>query len=114
GRRSQKQDSPKSSKDVVLSLDDTLLQIQTNANTHYFACTTCPHSQPITTPQIQKSYPTRKKVDDILGGENAWDNVDRTMVFGDVYFLQMQICSVDEPVSVFYKCVKCAHQWNDK
>ena len=100
-------------------LDGTLLQIQTTPQNH-FTCPTCPYSLPITTPQISKSYPTRKKVDDILGGEKAWENVDRTMAvcpqcsFGEAYFMQMQIRSADEPMSVFYKCVKCSHQWNDK
>jgi DNA-directed RNA polymerase III subunit RPC11 len=32
----------------------------------------------------------------------------------EAYFMQMQIRSADEPMSIFYKCVKCAHQWNDK
>jgi DNA-directed RNA polymerase III subunit RPC11 len=100
-------------------LDGSLLQIHT-APTNHFACPTCPYSQPITTPQISKSFPTRKKVDDILGGEKAWENVDRTMAVcpacscGEAYFMQMQIRSADEPMSVFYKCVKCSHQWNDK
>ncbi|KAL7532827.1 hypothetical protein ACHAXR_004874 [Thalassiosira sp. AJA248-18] len=107
-------------------LDGTLLQIITSTGTsessnHIFACTTCPYSQPITQPQIQKTYPAnRKKVDDILGGAGAWENVDRTMAvcpscsFGEAYFMQMQIRSADEPMSVFYKCVKCSNQWNDK
>jgi len=100
-------------------LDGSLLQIFTTPTNH-FACPTCPYSQPIIQPQISKSYPTRKKVDDILGGEKAWENVDRTMSvcpgcsYGEAYFMQMQIRSADEPMSVFYKCVKCSHQWNDK
>lgn len=112
-------------------LDGTLLQIMASSSTtsstheastkHIFACTTCPYSQPITIPQQQKSYPTnRKKVDDILGGASAWENVDRTSAVcpgcshNEAYFMQMQIRSADEPMSVFYKCVKCSHQWNDK
>ena len=115
-------------------LDGTLLQITTSSSSaasggtphesstkHIFACTTCPYSQQIKRPQIQKSYPTnRKKVDDILGGASAWENVDRTMTvcpacnYNEAYFMQMQIRSADEPMSVFYKCVKCSHQWNDK
>ena len=116
-------------------LDGTLLQIITTSNsnsssssmfnnessTQLFACTTCPYSQQIHTSQIQKSYPiNRKKVDDILGGANAWVNVDRTSAVcpscscGEAYFMQMQIRSADEPMSVFYKCVQCSHQWNDK
>ncbi|KAL7527903.1 hypothetical protein ACHAWF_002356 [Thalassiosira exigua] len=109
-------------------LDGTLLQIITASDasigdspSHIFACTTCPYSQPISSPQIQKTHPAnRKKVDDILGGAGAWENVDRTAAVCPVcshteaYFMQMQIRSADEPMSVFYKCVKCSHQWNDK
>mmetsp|Transcript_11907 Transcript_11907/g.20680 ORF Transcript_11907/g.20680 Transcript_11907/m.20680 type:complete len:114 (+) Transcript_11907:129-470(+) len=108
-------------------LDGTLLQIIGSSSEggdsthHMFACTTCPYSQPITAPQIAKTFPpNRKKVDSILGGAGAWENVDRTMAvcpacsFGEAYFMQMQIRSADEPMSVFYKCVKCSHQWNDK
>mmetsp|Transcript_12075 Transcript_12075/g.22500 ORF Transcript_12075/g.22500 Transcript_12075/m.22500 type:complete len:114 (+) Transcript_12075:186-527(+) len=108
-------------------LDGTLLQITgsdtagNDSSIHIFACTTCPYSQPITSPQIQKTFPSnRKKVDSILGGAGAWANVDRTMAvcpacsFGEAYFMQMQIRSADEPMSVFYKCVKCSNQWNDK
>ena len=63
---------------------------------------------------------TRKQVDDILGGAAAWENVDRTKAVcpschhDAAYFQQIQIRSADEPMSVFYKCVKCSHQWNDK
>ena len=68
-------------------LDGTLLQIITSTSDsssrsrNTFACSTCPYSQAISSshPHIQKSYPTnRKKVDDILGGASAWENVDRT------------------------------------
>ncbi|KAL9189246.1 hypothetical protein ACHAXT_011736 [Thalassiosira profunda] len=108
-------------------LDGTLLQVlpstsaTSESSSHLFACPTCPYSQPIAASQIQKTFPgNRKKVDDILGGASAWENVDRTAAVcpacscGEAYFLQMQIRSADEPMSVFYKCVKCSHQWNDK
>ncbi|KAL7428857.1 hypothetical protein ACHAXH_001215 [Discostella pseudostelligera] len=118
-------------------LDGTLLQIITSTSDpssssssssrsgsrNTFACSTCPYSHAISpnTSHIQKSYPTnRKKVDDILGGANAWENVDKTAAVcpscshTEAYFLQMQIRSADEPMSVFYKCVKCSNQWNDK
>jgi DNA-directed RNA polymerase III subunit RPC11 len=85
-----------------------------------FYCATCPYSWSITKAQTSKTYPDRKQVDDILGGAAAWENVDRTMSVcpacnhNEAYFLQMQIRSADEPMSIFYKCVKCSHQWNDK
>lgn len=50
----------------------------------------------------------QKEVDDVLGGEGAWDNVDQTSAQcpnrdceGEdrAYFFQLQIRSADEPVS---------------
>lgn len=110
-------------------LDGTLLQLQSPAsvNTHkcapdkmMFVCATCPYSCEITQNVTKTLYPKRKAVDDILGGATAWDNVDKTSAtcpacnFGEAYFLQIQIRSADEPMSVFYKCVKCSNQWNDR
>ena len=86
----------------------------------FFYCTSCPYSCRITHPRSHKSAVQRKIVDDILGGAAAWEHVDRTMTVcpccnhNEAYFMQMQIRSADEPMSVFYKCVKCAHQWNEK
>jgi len=105
-------------------LDGTLLQIQLPSSGSdektLFACSTCPYSSDITCHVTKKTFPERKMVDDILGGAAAWENVDRTMTVcpscshHEAYFLQMQIRSADEPMSVFYKCCKCSHQWNDK
>jgi len=75
----------------------------------------------------------RKQVDDVLGGADAWKNVDQTQglfvkltVFcgncvalcdqcgnRTAYFMQVQIRSADEPMSTFYKCTKCGHRWNE-
>ena len=107
-------------------LDGTLLQVrhieQSNeaAATGYFFCATCPYSCNITSMVTKKAFPPRKTVDDILGGAAAWENVDRTMAVcptcnhNEAFFMQIQIRSADEPMSIFYKCVKCSHQWNDK
>ena len=53
----------------------------------------------------------RKQVDDVMGGEGAWDNVDHTEAqcpVGDcggdrAYFYMVQIRSADEPMTTFYK-----------
>lgn len=51
----------------------------------------------------------QKEVDDVLGGEGAWDNVDQTAAQcpnkdcedgSRAYFFQLQIRSADEPVSL--------------
>mmetsp|Transcript_36852 Transcript_36852/g.54132 ORF Transcript_36852/g.54132 Transcript_36852/m.54132 type:complete len:114 (+) Transcript_36852:101-442(+) len=108
-------------------LDGTLLQIQIVSNGEgegsgqsIFTCSSCPYSCDIDDNYTKKMKLNRKVVDDILGGAAAWENVDRTMTVcpkcshNEAYFMQMQIRSADEPMSVFYKCVQCSHQWNDK
>ena len=102
-------------------LDGTLLQVECLDDQNHFVCRTCSYTSAIRQAHT-RTTPTaaRKQVDDILGGVAAWENVDRTAAVcpachhGEAYFLQMQIRSADEPMSIFYKCVKCSHQWNDK
>jgi DNA-directed RNA polymerase III subunit RPC11 len=61
----------------------------------------------------------RKQVDDVLGGDDAWKNVDSTEAtcpkceHNRAYFMQIQIRSADEPSSIFYKCCKCTYQWRE-
>jgi DNA-directed RNA polymerase III subunit RPC11 len=61
----------------------------------------------------------RSRVDDVMGGDDAWQNVDQTeqkcpkCEHDRAYFTQMQLRSADEPMSIFYKCVKCAHRWRE-
>ena len=107
-------------------LDGTLLQVRHSEQTSedaaegYFFCSTCRYSSVIARSVTNKAFPPRKQVDDILGGAAAWENVDRTAAvcpnchYHEAFFMQIQIRSADEPMSVFYKCVQCSHQWNDK
>lgn len=32
---------------------------------------------------------------------------------GQAYFMEVQIRSADEPATIFYKCVECAHLWRE-
>ena len=64
---------------------------------------------------------TLKQVDDVLGGAEAWKNVDKTAIqcpkcgHGEAFFRQIQIRSGDEPMTTFYKCCDhaCANQWRE-
>uniref|UniRef100_A0A7S1FQE6 DNA-directed RNA polymerase subunit n=1 Tax=Corethron hystrix TaxID=216773 RepID=A0A7S1FQE6_9STRA len=122
-------------------LDGTLLQISSTSNngsnSNAFACRTCRYVCEISkggsaggatswSGSFRSSMRSlkAKAVDDILGGAAAWENVDQTAAVcprppngcgaTSAYFMQIQIRSADEPMSVFYKCVGCGHQWNDK
>lgn len=85
-----------------------------------FECGTCAYVYPIEQGAAiyNRKYMERKEIDDILGGEGSWDNVDQTSFLcpqsgceGDrAYFYQLQIRSADEPMTTFYKCTKCGHQ----
>ena len=63
----------------------------------------------------------RKQVDDVLGGSDAWKNVDQTEAHCSkcdnrrAYFMQIQTRSADEPMTTFYKCTNhaCSHQWKE-
>ncbi|EGV60864.1 RNA polymerase III C11 subunit [Yamadazyma tenuis] len=99
-----------------------LLLSSEDGDSNKFYCPTCPYEFKISGFQMfDKKVLPRKEVDDVLGGEGAWDNVDQTPAQcprdscgGDkAYFFQLQIRSADEPMTTFYKCVKCSHQWRE-
>ena len=84
-----------------------------------FCCPTCPYTNNINTKYSSDTKLKRKEVDDVLGGADAWDNVDRTEARcphcnnNTAFFMQIQIRSADEPMTCFYKCCKCMQQWHD-
>jgi|UniRef100_A0A8C0ZWV0 DNA-directed RNA polymerase III subunit RPC11 len=87
---------------------------------HCFACNTCPYVH-ITRKVTNRKYPKLKEVDDVLGGAAAWKNIDSTAELCPkcehpcAYFMQLQTCSADEPMTTFYKCcnAQCGHRWRD-
>ncbi|ODV82463.1 putative RNA polymerase III subunit C11 [Suhomyces tanzawaensis NRRL Y-17324] len=87
-----------------------------------FYCATCPYEFKINGFQMfDRKDLARKEVDDVLGGEGFWDNVDQTAAQcprdscggTKAYFYQLQIRSADEPMTTFYKCVKCGEKWRE-
>lgn len=67
------------------------------------------------------NFLTFKEIDDVLGGEDAWKNVDSTEArcpecsHDHAYFMQLQTRSADEPMTTFYRCCnpQCNHNWRD-
>ena len=68
-----------------------------------------------------KKFPALKEMRDVMGGEEAWKNADSmeeqcTKEGGTnrkAYFFQLQTRSADEPMTTFYRCTECAHQWKE-
>eukprot|EP01138_Halocafeteria_seosinensis_P008702 gb/GECG01008895.1/.p1 GENE.gb/GECG01008895.1/~~gb/GECG01008895.1/.p1 ORF type:complete len:106 (+),score=5.76 gb/GECG01008895.1/:1-318(+) len=95
-----------------------LIAEDTGANVRFY-CRTCPYVHDVDH-RIMKTIPLdRKQVDDILGGADAWKNVDQTDAtcpscsYHRAYFMQIQLRSADEPMTTFLKCVSCGHRWSD-
>lgn len=98
-----------------------LLIEDSHMNGMRYCCPTCAYCSPIDTLYTNPAkLPLRKQMDDVLGGSDAWDNVDRTEAKcpfcpnNDAFFMQIQIRSADEPMTTFYKCTSCKKQWNDR
>ncbi|PWN20624.1 putative Rpc11-DNA-directed RNA polymerase III subunit C11 [Microstroma glucosiphilum] len=86
-----------------------------------WVCPTCPYHFPITKQITKRTQLRRKEVDDVMGGEDSWKNVDSTDTpcpkceNPRAFFMQLQIRSADEPMTTFYRCTdaKCANQWKE-
>lgn len=85
-------------------------------------CRTCPYEFILSDVEIyDRKIMKNKQVDDILGGSGAWENVDQTGIRCNVdscdsvkaFFFQLQIRSADEPMTTFYKCIKCGFKWKE-
>lgn len=47
------------------------------AGTHRFQCRTCPYQMLLTQPFFERKTFENKSVEEVLGGEGSWKNVDR-------------------------------------
>nr|CDI55162.1 probable Rpc11-DNA-directed RNA polymerase III subunit C11 [Melanopsichium pennsylvanicum 4] len=73
-----------------------IIQLDDQGNNKW-SCHTCPYEFPIVRQMTTRQHLKRKEVDDVMGGEDSWKNVDST------------------DVTTFYRCTngKCAFQWKE-
>ena len=87
-----------------------------------FWCRTCSYSFHIKNSRLVITETLiRRSLDDVLGGEDAWKDVAKADAKCPsqmcnsrlAFFRQLQIRSADEPMTTFYRCVKCSEQWRE-
>lgn len=88
---------------------------------HRFECRTCPYQFHLQKAYFERKTFTQKQSADIVGGADAWKNVDKTEVqcpregctSNEAFFMQVQIRSADEPMTSFFRCVACSREWRE-
>ncbi|KYG44220.1 hypothetical protein M433DRAFT_155831 [Acidomyces richmondensis BFW] len=91
------------------------------AGKNRFECRTCPYQMVLDKRYFERKSMPLKAAEDVLGGKDAWANVDVTPTrcpsdtcdSQSAYFRQVQIRSADEPMTTFFKCVKCGTDWRE-
>lgn len=88
-----------------------------------FKCQVCPYMYNIEESIYLRSYPQKKKIEEVLGGKAAWAACQKTIYEGgcekcgnkETYFRMQQTRSADEPSTRFYRCTnqRCCHNWKE-
>ncbi|XP_019881680.1 DNA-directed RNA polymerase III subunit RPC10 [Aethina tumida] len=100
---------------------NNLLFVEESGGKLQFTCNLCPVYFPIKSNIVYRNHYKLKEIDDVLGGAEAWKNVDSTeercpkCSHPRAYFMQLQTRSADEPMTTFYRCCnpECNHNWRD-
>lgn len=84
-----------------------------------FFCKTCSYQYALTGTISRGSTLRKKQVEPILGSKESLAGADTTEKIcprcghNKAYWVQVQIRSADEPMTEFYRCCQCDHQWRE-
>ena len=93
-----------------------MLHLKMLEGSQHFACPTCSYRYRLMA-RVASGVILEHKDEDEVVDEQTWENVDQTEAscpqchYHRAYYMQRQIRSGDEAMTLFFKCVKCAHRW---
>ncbi|KAF2074019.1 hypothetical protein CYY_004670 [Polysphondylium violaceum] len=90
-------------------------------NQSQFYCSTCAYVFRINNKVTTKVPLLRKQVDsDVFGGDEAWLQAEQCEAeCGKCHhkranFMEIQVDTIDEPKTSYFKCIKCSFLWSKK
>ncbi|KAM3075912.1 hypothetical protein ACMFMF_005259 [Clarireedia jacksonii] len=92
-----------------------------HAGLNRLECLTCPYQYILQKAIYDRKTFKREEKEDVFGGPGMWDNADKTekqCTVSDCDGMeatvrQVQIRSADEPMTSFFRCMKCGAQWRE-
>ncbi|KAL9043014.1 MAG: hypothetical protein Q9214_003621 [Letrouitia sp. 1 TL-2023] len=110
---------PVCSNSLIVSRSDPSNELPEGQNR--LQCRACPYQFLIKDRVYERIEFKRKEIEDVIGGKDAWANVDKTDAQcpregcdgSEAFFYQVQIRSADEPMTTFYKCTICGQRWKE-
>ncbi|KAL0479848.1 DNA-directed RNA polymerase III subunit RPC11 [Acrasis kona] len=93
-----------------------ILLVENNSeHSNQWYCQTCPYVCRVSQKIVNKVKLEKKQVDDVLGGIDKYAPTVNMQCpkcsQPEAYFTEFQTRSADEPMTQFYQCVSCGHQW---
>ncbi|KAK1348989.1 transcription elongation factor TFIIS [Hamiltosporidium tvaerminnensis] len=82
-------------------------------------CMTCDYRYNIEKPFFKKTNYKTKVIDDVYDENESFKNAAtcekkcNKCDSNSAYFIEMQTRSADEPMTIFYTCVKCKETWKE-
>lgn len=100
------------------SFCNSLLYIEHDHATQ-LSCPACPYTYRLTTTLSFSQRRPVKTIEKIMGGEDDCKYGNKCSINcpmcpnNEALFMELQTRSADEPMTIFYRCTKCKHDWKE-